>query len=61
MLCIYIGIEPIAVSLSDNVKTALITRCSNIQFGDFQCNNTMSISKELKSMESYHGIIYTLQ
>lgn len=31
---------------------AIITRCGNAQFGDFQCNNAMSISKALKKLST---------
>ncbi len=34
---------------------AVITRCGNPAFGDFQCNNAMSLSKALKSLSDYAG------
>jgi hypothetical protein len=37
---------PQAVGL--NIYDAVIVRCTNPAFGDFQCNNSMSISKALK-------------
>jgi arginyl-tRNA synthetase len=35
--------------------SAHIVRCGNAAHGDFQCNNAMSLSKELKSVPGYTG------
>lgn len=34
---------------------AVITRCGNPAFGDFQCNNAMALSKALKGLQGYSG------
>ena len=34
---------------------SVIVRCANPAFGDFQCNNAMSISKALKGLTGYSG------
>lgn len=38
-------------------STAVIMRCGNANFGDFQCNNSMAISKVLKTVADYQGPI----
>lgn len=38
--------------LSASAGDAIIARCGNPKFGDFQCNNAMSLAKELKSIAS---------
>lgn len=45
--------QSVAMQLSD----AVITRCANPAFGDFQCNNAMALSKGLKGLvaEGYAG------
>ena len=37
------------------LQAAVISRCANPQFGDFQCNNAMSLSKALKTLPGYTG------
>jgi arginyl-tRNA synthetase len=37
------------------LATAVITRCGNPAFGDFQCNNAMALSKALKGLAGYTG------
>jgi arginyl-tRNA synthetase len=34
---------------------AVISRCSNASFGDYQCNSAMGIAKYLKSVIGYTG------
>mmetsp|Transcript_7554 Transcript_7554/g.12697 ORF Transcript_7554/g.12697 Transcript_7554/m.12697 type:complete len:793 (+) Transcript_7554:89-2467(+) len=49
---------PMATRLSDTASDhaeAVITRCGNAKFGDFQCNNAMKLSKLLKSNAEYTG------
>jgi hypothetical protein len=38
-----------------NLHHAVITRCTNPQFGDFQCNNSLALSKAFKGMNGYSG------
>ncbi len=40
------------------LSEAIITRCGNISFGDYQCNNAMSLSKALKSDSRYSRKYY---
>ena len=37
------------------LAAAVITRCGNPAFGDFQCNNAMALSKALKGLAGYSG------
>jgi arginyl-tRNA synthetase len=49
---------PLASSLStpeSDSSEAVITRCANAKFGDFQCNNAMKLSKLLKSCPAHAG------
>lgn len=47
-------------NLSDEVfQEAVVIRCSNATFGDFQCNNAMGISKALKEAIKVGKISYT--
>jgi arginyl-tRNA synthetase len=39
------------------LDAAVITRCGNPAFGDFQCNNAMSLSKHLKTLEGFTGSV----
>jgi arginyl-tRNA synthetase len=34
---------------------AIMARCGNAAFGDFQCNNAMGIAKTLKGLKKYKG------
>eukprot|EP01036_Dinobryon_divergens_P028257 gene28257-37173_t len=43
------------VAGSDPSAVAVITRCANPTFGDFQCNNAMGLAKVLKSIENFSG------
>lgn len=50
--------HPWVASLStpeNNNSEAVITRCGNPKFGDFQCNNAMKLSKLLKSSANNYG------
>lgn len=38
-----------------NVDIGIISRCFNASFGDFQCNNAMSMSKSFKEIPFYKG------
>jgi len=40
---------------SNEAAVAVITRCANATFGDFQCNNAMALSKILKVLPGYKG------
>jgi len=40
---------------SNESAVAVITRCANVTFGDFQCNNAMALSKILKVLPGYKG------
>ncbi len=40
-------------SVEWNLDQAVITRCTNPQFGDFQCNNAMQLAKQLKATSGY--------
>jgi hypothetical protein len=42
-------------SKDNNLHHAIITRCANPQFGDFQCNNALGLSKAFKGMTGYSG------
>jgi arginyl-tRNA synthetase len=42
-------------STSSDAADAVITRCGNPKFGDFQCNNAMKLSKLLKSSTEFSG------
>jgi hypothetical protein len=47
-----------AASAGSELETlcaAVITRCGNPAFGDFQCNNAMALSKALKGLQGYSG------
>lgn len=48
-----IVIAGVALELS----AAVISRCANAAFGDFQCNNAMALSKALKTVEGYAGAV----
>lgn len=37
------------------INEAIVVRCTNPAFGDFQFNNSMSIAKALKSDSNYKG------
>lgn len=39
----------------EDIEQASVVRCANAQFGDFQCNNSMSISKAAKTSLAYKG------
>eukprot|EP01038_Epipyxis_sp_PR26KG_P012154 gene12154-16274_t len=43
--------------IAESDLTAVISRCSNEAFGDFQCNNAMSLSKVLKGLPNYKGAV----
>ena len=34
---------------------AIVTRCGNVTHGDFQCNNSLSIAKLLKTLSQDGG------
>ena len=60
MVRTYIGIQSVfvfqyVVAGSDPSAVAVITRCANPTFGDFQCNNAMGLAKVLKSIENFSG------
>jgi hypothetical protein len=38
-----------------HLEDANITRCGNPQFGDFQCNNSLGLSKAFKGLDGYQG------
>lgn len=38
------------------LSNAIVTRCTNPKFGDYQCNNAMSLCKALKADSSYSGM-----
>jgi arginyl-tRNA synthetase len=40
-----------ALGLAD----AVVTKCTNEKFGDYQCNNAMALGKALKGMADYSG------
>lgn len=40
-------------SVEWSLDQAVITRCTNPQFGDFQCNNAMQLAKQLKATPGY--------
>jgi hypothetical protein len=42
------------------LAAAVITRCGNPAFGDFQCNNAMALSKALKGLAGYSGAHRTM-
>ena len=42
-------------SKSLNMEESIITRCGNPQFGDFQCNNALGLSKAFKGLTGYQG------
>ena len=44
---------PVTVELG--LADAIVTRCTNEKFGDYQCNNAMALSKSLKGREGYTG------
>lgn len=49
---------PLVLSLpppDNDALEAVITRCGNPKFGDFQCNNAMKLSKLLKSCPAHAG------
>jgi hypothetical protein len=46
---------PVA-STSGLSTDAIISRCVNAAFGDYQCNNAMSLCKALKSIAGYTGL-----
>ncbi len=46
-------------SLTLNLESAVVTRCANANFGDFQCNNALALSKALKGLEGYTGKSFT--
>jgi arginyl-tRNA synthetase len=40
-----------ALGLAD----AVVTKCTNEKFGDYQCNNAMALGKALKGTPDYSG------
>lgn len=47
---------PEAKTLSSaECAVAVVSRCANANFGDFQCNNALALSKALKGVEGYTG------
>lgn len=38
------------------IAEAVVTKCTNEKFGDYQCNNAMALGKALKGMADYSGI-----
>ena len=42
--------------VTEEFGTGIITRCGNPSFGDFQCNNSLSIAKYFKTLSDYSGI-----
>jgi len=43
---------PLCATTPDLI-TAVIMRCNNPQFGDFQCNNALQLSRHLKAFPGY--------
>jgi Arginyl tRNA synthetase N terminal domain len=41
--------------ITEEFGVGIITRCGNPSFGDFQCNNSLSISKYFKTLSGYSG------
>ena len=39
----------------NGMHIAILTRCANAKFGDFQCNNAMALGKMLRSVPGYSG------
>jgi Arginyl tRNA synthetase N terminal domain len=43
--------------MTEEFGTGIITRCGNPSFGDFQCNNSLSIAKYFKTLSDYSGML----
>ena len=41
--------------ITEEFGVGIITRCGNPSFGDFQCNNSLSIAKYFKTLSDYSG------
>ena len=41
--------------ISEEFGVGIITRCGNPAFGDFQCNNSLSIAKYFKTLSGFSG------
>ena len=44
--------------ITEEFGVGIITRCGNPTFGDFQCNNSLSIAKYFKTLSGFTGKKY---